>query len=212
MTCPLCLSPETKIFDQDKLRSYYQCSLCSLVFVPRNELISTGEEKKRYESHENNEDDPHYRQYLVEIVESIVPFISEGASGLDFGCGKTRLMEILLNERGFVVDSFDIFFHPETEPLDKKFDFIILSEVIEHLRNPHTELRKLASLLNSGGHIFIKTKLLPTNKTEFSEWFYKRDRTHVQFFSEDTFLAREELFGLRDGKRIGKDLFSFRHN
>ena len=212
MTCPLCLCDQIQLFEQDKFRSYLRCSSCSLVFVPRPEMISVDEERNRYDSHNNSEEDPHYQSYLAGIVESIVPFLPESSVGLDFGCGRTQLLEKLLKQRGYATDSLDIFFHPRADLLEKKFDFIILSEVIEHLRNPNEELHKLRSLLNPAGIIFIKTKLLPVTKEAFSNWFYKRDSTHVQFFCEETFKLMEKLFKLEGAKQIGKDLFYFRCN
>lgn len=212
MICPLCLDPHSVLYDQDKFRNYFQCTQCSLVFVPRTELISVSDEKSRYEDHENSEVDPVYRKYLSEIIDAIVPYLSPEASGLDFGSGKTTLMADLLAEKNIQTESFDIYFHPNIDLLKRKYDFVILSEVIEHFRDPHKELQVLKELLNKDGYLIVKTMLLPDSKEKFQNWFYKRDRTHVQFFSQRTFEILENLFELGDVREIGKNLFLFRNN
>lgn len=204
MNCPVCSSQELELFDQDKFRSYQKCLGCKLVYVPRNNLISTLDEKTRYDSHEI---DLGYEKYLTKISESILPHVSSTLKGLDFGSGKTEFMAQLFKNHGIHVDSFDKYFLP-TEIWDKKFDFIILSEVIEHLREPMIEMEKLKELLNPNGQFFIKTKFLPLEKEDFKNWFYKRDITHIQFFDPESmkYLARRLGFSF---KEIGEDLYLF---
>lgn len=196
MICPLCSHTDSIVCDQDKLRTYYLCNKCSLIFVPRDVLIAEDQERIRYESHENLENDPNYQIYLGQVVNAIVPFLSKGSSGLDFGCGKTTLMSRLFLEQSFHVDSYDYFFLKDETIWEKKYDFIILSEVIEHLRDLKGTMQKLKLLLNSGGAIFIKTKFYPEDLKAFSSWFYKRDITHIQFFNDKSmhYLAQELSF------------------
>lgn len=207
MICPLCSSTETELFDRDKFRSFHQCRHCSLVFVPRTELISLDQEKKRYEAHENDEEDPGYRSYLAKVAQSISKNLSQGMKGLDFGSGRTKLLAHLI---GGDIDSYDVFFHPDESLKQKTYDFIILSEVIEHLREPALELQNLKKMLNPNGILFVKTKLLPSE--DFSNWFYKRDITHVQFFSSITFNFLSGKYGFRTAEKIGDDLFLFRNH
>lgn len=212
MTCPLCQEKSSSLFDQEKHRSYFQCPNCSLVFVPRCELISEVDEKERYDSHQNSEDDAGYMAYLSGIRNEILPFIKDGSRGLDFGSGRTILLEKLFREVGIELDSYDIHFHPREEFLKKKYDFIIMSEVIEHLRMPLEEMTRIRSMLYPEGDLFIKTKLLPDEKSAFPGWYYKRDKTHVQFFTLFTFRKFEEILGLKFQKSVGEDLFLFRNN
>lgn len=211
MTCPLCRENSAGPFDQEK-RTYFQCHKCSLVFVPRNELISQDEEKSRYDSHNNAEDDAGYIAYLSGIRDEILPFIKSGSRGLDFGSGRTTLMEKLFREKGFELDSFDIYFRPREELLKNKYDFIIMSEVIEHLRMPFEDMIRIRSMLKPEGGLFVKTKLLPEEKSAFAGWYYKRDKTHVQFFTLHTFRKFEEILGLKFKKAVGEDLFLFGNN
>jgi hypothetical protein len=200
MICPLCNCADHELFNRDKFRHYYLCSNCELVFVPRTELISQSVEKSRYEAHENSESDPVYYTYISKIAQDLRSHLKEGDNGLDFGCGRTKLLAKLLGP--FNVDSYDIFFHPDDSLLNKKYKFIIMSEVIEHLRDPALTIKNLKTLSST---FFIKTKLYP-QKEEFSSWFYKRDSTHVQFFNERSF---DEL-KFSDWKKIGDDLYMFK--
>jgi SAM-dependent methyltransferase len=204
MICPLCTSSSQDLYHRDKTRSYFKCSTCELVFVPRDELISPDQEKARYESHENSEDDSGYREYLGKIAASIIPHLEEKDAGLDFGSGKTKLLAELLKPHH--VESYDIFFHPANDLLEKTYQFIIMSEVIEHLREPHIVLEKLKSLLTPAGKLFIKTKFYP-DQQKFADWFYKRDITHVQFFNEHSFKQITQSC-----EQIGEDLWLLRNN
>lgn len=206
--CPLCLHPKSELFDQDKQRNYYKCSSCDLIFVQRNILISEDLERKRYESHENSEEDSGYRSYLEKIAHSIKDHLNPDSIGLDFGCGKTKLLAELLVPHQ--VHSYDLYFHPDDEIFSKKFDFIILSEVIEHLRDPHQTMLQLNDHLKPNGQIFIKTKLRPQLSLDFSQWFYKRDITHVQFFNSRSFEELAKLCGLNSPQEVGEDLYLFK--
>lgn len=209
MSCPLCRSLKVEQFDQDKFRHYLRCSVCGLVYVPREEMISPEDEKKRYDSHQNSETDPGYRHYLKQIADSIRPYLNKNDQGLDFGCGRSKLMEEIFKDGGFQVSSFDLYYHPEKELLKKKYHFLILSEVIEHLRDPREVMMDLKNLLHPGGRIFIKTKCYPTERREFSQWFYKRDLTHVQFFNESSFEELGSLLKLESVRALGDDLYLF---
>lgn len=206
MICPLCFSIESEIFDQDKLRFYFKCSLCDLVFVPRESLISSAAEKERYEAHENEENES-YTSYLNKTVNAIKPHLKSSNVGLDFGCGRTKILEKLFSEDGFKLKSYDLFFYPESEILSNKFNFIILSEVIEHLRDPQGIMLRLKENLTDGGQFFIKTKLRPETSLDFSKWFYKRDSTHVQFFNQKSFEALRVILRMKEVEKISEDLF-----
>ncbi len=210
MECPLCFGKKTELFNQDKVRSYFKCQVCELVFVGRDQLISDIEEKKRYESHQNSETDPAYQNYLFRLASLAAPFIEKGETGLDFGCGRTLVLENILNQMGFLTESYDVYFYPQRVALTKKYDFIILSEVIEHLRSPRTDMLALRSLLNPGGRFFIKTKTYPGDPKSFSQWFYKRDLTHVQFFNPRAFQELSLICQLEQGQFLGEDVYLFK--
>lgn len=207
--CPLCSNCNTQEYSQDKFRSYLICTQCELLFVPRGQLISVEDERIRYEYHQNESEDSAYLNYLSKIAKECVPHLSKGDAGLDFGCGPNPLLGNIFSQNGFPTHSYDLFFHSDHDYQNNKYNFIILSEVIEHLRTPFVVMAKLRELLKPQGIILIKTKFYP-EKRFFNDWFYKRDVTHIQFFNEASlnYLAKELKMSFVE--KIGSDLYLFR--
>lgn len=205
MDCILCGTGDCHLYHEDKFRKFFRCPACELIFVPRDSLITAEQEKERYDAHENNSGTG-YEQYLARIADGIRLHLLPSDRGLDFGSGKTTLLAGFLSPHA--VSSYDIFYHPDESLLKNKYDFVILSEVIEHLRDL-TIMRDLRSLTEK---FFIKTKLAPATEKEFSNWFYKRDITHVQFFNERSFSILAEKLSLKGFQKIGDDLYLFRNN
>ena len=81
---------------------------------------------------------------------------------------------------------YDHFYAKNPGVFDQKYDFIAASEVVEHLHNPRAELDKLWGCLKPGGLLGIMTRLL-TEKIDFDNWHYKREDTHVCFFTKESF-------------------------
>jgi len=69
---------------------------------------------------------------------------------------------------------------------EKSYDFITTTEVIEHLHNPYEEILKLWKCLKPSGVLGIMTAFRP-DEDKFADWYYKRDATHVRFFTKDSF-------------------------
>ena len=187
--CPLC-GHASCFYHQDKQRVYRRCEQCSLVFVPQHYHLLAEQEKAVYDLHENKPDDPAYRQFLARLFDSMVQCLPVSARGLDFGCGAGPALQQMFAEQGFDVALYDIYYHPHRTVLDEHYDFITLTEVIEHLSEPDKVLQQLWQQLNPHGLLGIMTKLV-LSPDAFSRWHYKNDPTHVCFYSEQTldFLA-----------------------
>ena len=106
--------------------------------------------------------------------------------GLDFGSGPQPTLSVMFEEAGHSMTIFDFFYENVPSVLEKQYDFITATEVVEHLHNPREELEKLWACLKRGGRLGIMTKLVP-DLDVFSCWHYKNDATHVCFFSQSTF-------------------------
>lgn len=184
--CPLCHSENTSFYYEGEAREYHSCSKCGLVFVPRVFFITYEAEKAKYDKHTNFPDDLVYQDYLKQIMGPVLNRISEGACGLDFGSGPGPTLSKMFESRGFQTDIYDAFYAPNEDVFSKTYDFVTACEVVEHLHNPQIELDRLFNLLKPDGVLAIKTQFLPL-KDEFSDWYYKRDLTHVCFFSEQSF-------------------------
>ena len=95
-------------------------------------------------------------------------------------------MEFLLKRKQLPVTSYDPFFNPISLPNEPAFDYIIACEVVEHFYDPKKEFETLYQLLHTGGTLICKTKLHDT-QSDFANWWYKNDPTHVFFYSKQTF-------------------------
>jgi ribosomal protein S27AE len=185
--CPLCGDNSVLYYHHDNHRQYLQCGQCDLVFVPRQYLLSKADEKAHYDTHENNPDDYRYRQFLNRLLLPLKEKLQPGARGLDFGCGPGPTLSVMLEELGFLMNVYDVFYANEPSVLRRKYDFITTTETVEHLHNPGQELRRLWSILKPGGHLGVMTQLIQ-DKAVFPGWRYIRDPTHVCFFSRTTFV------------------------
>lgn len=197
MKCILCQEGLVFPWVEDNQRSYLRCESCSLIFVPRDQLLSAPEEKNRYDQHQNKEDDLRYREYLSKITTSVLQHLLPGSRGLDFGCGASTLLSQIFLESRVSVDSYDLYYHPDDKFRFRSYDFIVLSEVIEHLSDPRKTMEELRYLLRPGGQIFIKTRFVPEKEEVFSKWYYKNDPTHIQFFNHRSMEKLASLLGLK---------------
>lgn len=186
ITCRLCLS-EACIPYASLDREYLRCQVCDLVMVSEKDLPSSERERREYLLHENEPGDVRYRRFLDQLVIPLTEgaYASKSSSALDFGSGHTAVLATMLAERGFRCDVYDPFFAPGVGALERTYDLIAGSEVVEHFHRPRRDFDLLASLLRPGGILGIMTQLRPADH-EFAEWHYRRDITHVAFYSHRT--------------------------
>jgi len=190
--CPFCFSDDVTLFTHVGARDYLRCQSCDLVFVPKEFFISKEDEKAKYDQHQNSPENQGYRDFLNRLLTPLCQFLPKDAKGLDFGSGPGPTLSILMNELGFQMEIYDYFYHNNPKVFENKYDFITTTEVIEHLHNPKDEIVKLWSCLKDGGILGIMTAFRVSDE-EFGDWYYKRDLTHVRFFTEASFrwLAKE---------------------
>ena len=184
--CPLCKVGYGQDFFQDKRRKYLRCRTCGLIFVPSSQLVSPADEKSRYDLHQNSSEDQKYRRFLSRMFTPLAQRLVPGSRGLDFGCGPEPLLSRMFEEAGYPMTTFDYFYNNVPSAFTEQYDFITATEVVEHLHDPGTELDRLWDCLKPGGYLGIMTKFAD-NRADFSQWYYKNDKTHVCFFSQPTF-------------------------
>ena len=158
-TCPLCRTADAKNFLRDARRDYRRCRNCGLIFVPSEQHITAIQEKAEYDLHQNNPNDPGYRQFLRRLLEPMNKLLLPGSEGLDFGSGPGPTLSLMFEELGHTMAIYDRFYADNPDLLDRRYDFITATEVLEHLRNPREELDRLWALLKPGGSLGIMTKL-----------------------------------------------------
>jgi hypothetical protein len=184
--CPLCRGDDVRGYFQDRRRDYYRCQVCGLVFVPPWQLLPADEEKKRYDLHRNSPEDPDYRRFLSRLFIPLQRCLAAGSDGLDFGSGPEPTLSLMFEEAGHSVAIFDHFYENVPAVLERRYDFITATEVVEHLHDPRKELERLWSCLKEGGLLGIMTSHAVPQEA-FPRWHYKNDPTHVCFFSRQTF-------------------------
>lgn len=157
--CPLCTSENAARFHNDKRREYLLCPTCHLIFVPPEHHLSAEDEKAQYDLHENSPEDPAYRQFLGRLLRPMQERIAPKSQGLDFGSGPGPTLSVMFEEIGHSMSIYDHFYAQDLSVLDKPYDFITATEVVEHLHYPGKELDRLWACLKPGGHLGIMTKL-----------------------------------------------------
>ena len=186
MKCIVCKSKSTETFKTRDNKEYWSCNNCSAKFLDQKHYISATEEKERYLEHNNRVDDKNYRDFLSRLSMPLREKLSPKCKGLDFGCGHGPALADMLRSDGFDVDLYDPFFFPNKGIFSKQYDFITSSETVEHFFDPFKEFDTLNNLLAPKGWLAIMTSFLTTGDA-FEDWYYRRDPTHVVFYSERTF-------------------------
>jgi len=92
----------------------------------------------------------------------------------------------MFKEAGFNIDIYDPYFYPDDSFLNKKYQFITCTEAAEHFYNPYEEFNTIDDLLEIGGWLGVMTNFLDES-IKFKDWYYRKDPTHVVFYTEKTF-------------------------
>lgn len=167
---------------------------CDFIWQDPSEHLTPSEEKSRYDHHRNG--DAGHRQFLQPVVEAVTKRLSPPASGLDWGSGPVPVLAEMLESAGFHMQWYDPFYQPQKIFSKSSFEFLTMSEVIEHVQQPAEMLEELRGLLRSGGFLVVMTEI-HRGVESLEDWYYRRDPTHIGFYSEKTFQKFEGLFGLR---------------
>jgi 2-polyprenyl-3-methyl-5-hydroxy-6-metoxy-1,4-benzoquinol methylase len=144
------------------------------------------------------------------IAAGVEPFATGGIRVLDYGCGPGPVLAGLLRQKGHAVATYDLFFQSDEAYRDKTYDVITMTEVLEHLPDPLATLRGLLPRLAPGGILAVMTLFHPNDWEKFSKWWYRKDPTHVSFFTETTLKKMAERLGLISIFCDGKKTMVFR--
>lgn len=196
--CPLCQSVDCFIYSSDKRRQYWRCQQCQLIFADPAALLDAAAEISIYQQHQNDPTDQRYRAFLNKLAAPLQQRLTKtGLQGLDFGCGPGPTLSLMLAESGQQMSIYDPYFADNPQVLTQSYDFICATEVIEHFYQPAREWQLWLQLLKPGGWLGLMTKITD-QVTDFANWHYKNDPTHVSFFSSKTFayLAKRDGFTL----------------
>ena len=192
MNCLICSNKTEEFLDEKLNIRYFECKKCNFMMKSKDSFMDFNKQKKRYDLHQNSEDNLEYREYFNRFIDFILPSIEKPKSALDFGCGATSLLSKILEEKNINCNFYDPIYYPDNL-YDKSYDLIVSIEVFEHLHNPRETFKTLVDKLNPDGYLAIQTAFHPEDREKFLKWHYKLDPTHIIFFSPKTFkiLAKE---------------------
>ncbi len=195
--CPICHARFLPLNPPADERAYRSCPNCQWIVLDKAWVPSLEKQKERYLQHENSPENPGYIEMFEEFIRVCVdPFVAGGKRILDYGCGPEPVLADLLTKRGYAVDTYDLFFKPDENYKTQKYNLIILTEVLEHLENPITVLRVLSERLEPQGVISIMTLFHPNDSEKFSKWWYRRDITHISFYTLMTLREIAQVLGM----------------
>lgn len=183
--CPVCSSADPRPFLTVDGLAYWCCDTCEVRFLDPRRRPTTEAEFRHYLHHENDPADPAYRRFLSKLALPLLDRVSPGSCGLDYGCGPGPALAAMLSEAGHRIAIYDPFFHPEPEPLTRRYDFVTCTEAAEHFHRPAAEFDRLMSLVRPGGWLAIMT-CFQTDDARFRDWHYRKDPTHVVFYRDAT--------------------------
>lgn len=208
--CKICQAETSKIIEKKKTLTYYRCASCGFIYLDDEHVLTQEKERGRYEQHENAFENKGYVEMFEKfIVGAVEPHISEIKTVLDFGCGEAPVLAKLLEKRSLEVDVYDIYFAPQKVYESKYYDLITSTEVFEHLKKPMEILELLENHTTPNGYIILMTNFPPEGDKEFLNWWYRRDETHISFFTPKSFEVMAEKLGLKVLRSINKNIVVF---
>jgi len=211
--CKICFAKTRAMRDEKKDYIYYRCLSCGFVYLDDKFIVDIDSEKSQYEMHQNSFESLGYVKMFEDFIDvAITPYEDSIESALEFGCGPGPVLAELLSRRGMEMDKYDIYFYPKKVYQGKQYDLITSTEVFEHLQKPMEILEILAKHTRDGGYIILMTKFPPSEDKEFLNWWYRRDVTHISFFTPKSFEVMAEKVGLEVLRIINDNIVVFGKN
>lgn len=203
--CKICPHLATKLLYQIKKFKYFLCQNCQTLFLfpsPTVKKIDNYYQKKfQYEAGLSEE--KRIRQRAKIILKNLIKFNPNGKTLLDVGSGFGYFLEEakknnfqilglepskeLFSKNRFSKNiknmTFKDYFKSNSK---KKFDFITLIHVIEHLNSPKQIIQSAIKLLNNHGILYIETPNLNSHLfwTEKENYTFLTSPDHLWIFSK----------------------------
>jgi hypothetical protein len=206
MTCKIC-NYDTKAFDDVELqKQFYICPNCHCIVLDPRFYLSLEKENSLYNNHHNSLENEGYVKMFEDFLDYFWNDLTCKEKALDFGSGPTPVLAQLLRRREVKIDHYDKFYQPIQCFENQTYDFITSTEVFEHLDDPVATLSLLSQHLKPKGFIALMTLFHTNNEASFLKWWYRRDPTHITFYTAYTLEVLAHKCGLEvlktDGKRI----------
>ncbi|WP_245391421.1 class I SAM-dependent methyltransferase [Sulfurospirillum barnesii] len=206
MICKICDSHMRSIEDRALKKVFYICPHCDAIWLDPHYQLCLEKEHALYDNHNNSLENEGYVTMFENFLNFFWDELTCKKESLDFGSGPSPVLSYLLQRREVNVDCYDKFYQPQKCYEGKEYDFITSTEVFEHLDNPLETLSLLSQHLKPNGIIALMTLFHSNDEAHFLQWWYRRDPTHILFYTPKTMELLAKKCGLislkTDGKRI----------
>ncbi|MBN2604533.1 MAG: class I SAM-dependent methyltransferase [Bacilli bacterium] len=194
--CLICGSKTKMVEDKQLKLSYALCQRCGFIYKDKAVHLNLEAEHNQYLTHNNSFESEGYVKIFVDLIRDHIKPLNISGKILDFGSGPGPVLKTLLVQNGFDAFDYDPFFNRNEAYLSKKYQLITCTEVAEHFTNPISEFKLLTSMLEDKGYLLIMTKFRTMSLDEFMNWWYRRDRTHVSFYTPESLEEISKQCGL----------------
>lgn len=205
-SCPLCGERGEPSVAGDGRRDFLRCTACRLVFVAPHSRLTVDDELRRYALHNNTTADAGYVAYLSTVADAVQSLSGAASTVLDFGCGEHQVLSGLLTDRGIACSAYDPLYGIGADALDRRYDVVVMCEVIEHLRDLSREVALIGRLVARNGFVVVRTQVCEET-TDFRTWWYAQDPTHILFFTMPAIAEFSRRIGRGSVQQRGSDVF-----
>ena len=206
MTCKICDCDTKSLNDPELQKQFHRCPNCQCIMLDPHYYLSAEKENSLYNNHQNSLENAGYVKMFEDFLDYFWNDLTCKEKALDFGSGPTPVLAELLRRRGVSVDCYDKFYQPIECFKNQTYDFMTSTEVFEHLEDPVATLSLLSQHLKPKGIIALMTLFHTNDEAFFLKWWYRRDPTHITFYTPHTLEVLAQKCGLEllktDGKRI----------
>ena len=226
--CPICASSENTLLFTQKFATgishkIASCGRCGFVFVKNSPKQTYN--ARYYEKMSKYEDTRDF-QLHKDCVKVIERYAGMNETIADIGCATGHLLYLLKND-GYKklsgtdpsprcrevarekykvnVSTNDIYKLKNTK---SKYDFVILSAVLEHLENAALAVNILTRLVKDGGKIFICVPDADNFYKDFDEPFGEFSPEHINFFGRSSLYFLMHDFSCLHLSSDGKAIYS----
>lgn len=173
--CPVCKSSNFNKYAKIGKHWYFQCLACKSVYLyPKPTKKELDIFYKKFDYKDLDLSETRIRKDAIKSIKFFSNFVSKSANVLDIGCGRGYFLDEMkrlgwlklagLDYSNVIVDfareklKLNVFVSDIYRiALKKKYDLIILNQVIEHLDDYDKVIKKLNYILNRKGYVYIAT-------------------------------------------------------